>query len=130
MGFLILMAGLAFAQAPKHDEGALARGKYIVENVAVCRQCHTPMNSKGERDSGQALMGGPVQLEPTYRSPAWATRAPRIAGGPPGTDQDFIRLMTTGISRLGKQLDPPMPQFRLTREDAEAVLAYLKSLSR
>jgi mono/diheme cytochrome c family protein len=130
MGFLLLMAGLAFAQVPKHDEGAVARGKYIVENVAICRQCHTPMNFKGERDSGQALMGGPLQLEPTYRSPAWAIRAPRIAGGPPGTDQDFIRLMTTGISRLGKQLDPPMPQFRLTREDAEAVLAYLKSLGR
>ena len=99
MGCFLLIAGMVFAQVPKPDGGAVARGKYIVENVAICRQCHTPMNSKGERDAGQALMGGPLQLEPTYRSPAWAIRAPRIAGGPPGTDQDFIRLMTTGISR-------------------------------
>ena len=39
-------------------------------------------------------------------------------------------MRATGVSRLGKELDPPMPQFRLTREDAEAVLAYLKSLGR
>ena len=130
MGSLVLVAGLAFAQVAKSDGGAVARGKYIVEGVARCSQCHTPVDAKGERDRGQWLMGGPVQIEPTYRSPNWAVRAPRIAGGPPGTDQDFVRLMTTGVSRLGKELDPPMPQFRLTREDAEAVLAYLKSLGR
>jgi mono/diheme cytochrome c family protein len=128
MGWLLLMAGVAFAQVPKHEEGAVARGKYIVEGVGLCTQCHTPVDAKGDRDRGQWLMGGPVQMEPTYRSPNWAIRAPRIAGGPPGTDQDFVRLMTTGISRLGKPLDPPMPPFRMTREDAEAVLAYLKSL--
>jgi mono/diheme cytochrome c family protein len=130
MGFLILVAGIALAQVAKHDESAVARGKYIVEGVARCTQCHTPVDDKGERDRSQWLMGGPVQIEPTYRAPNWAIRAPRIAGGPPGADAEFVRLMTTGISRLGKQLNPPMPQFRLTKEDAEAVLAYLKSLGR
>jgi hypothetical protein len=36
--------------------------------------------------------------------------------------------MMTGISRTGRPPRPPMPQFRLTRPDAEAVLAYLKSI--
>jgi hypothetical protein len=53
---------------------------------------------------------------------------PRLAGRPPGTDEEFVRLLTTGVSRTGLPLNPPMPQFRMTRSDAEAVLAYLKSV--
>ena len=34
----------------------------------------------------------------------------------------------TGISRRGLHLRQPMPQFRMTQADAEAVLAYLKTL--
>jgi hypothetical protein len=73
-------------------------------------------------------MGGPVQTRPTYSDPKWALVEPRLAGTPPGTDADFIKLMTTGISRTGSPPNPPMPPFRMTREDAMAVLAYLKSL--
>jgi hypothetical protein len=36
--------------------------------------------------------------------------------------------LTTGIGRDNKPLRPPMPQFRMTVEDARAVFAYLKSL--
>jgi hypothetical protein len=41
----------------------------------------------------------------------------------------MIKLLTTGIWRDGKPLRPPMPQFRMTAPDAQAVLAYLKTLS-
>ena len=51
-----------------------------------------------------------------------------IGGRPPGTDADFIKLLTTGIARTGMPPNPPMPPFRMTRADAEAVLAYLKTL--
>jgi len=44
------------------------------------------------------------------------------------TDDEIVRLLMTGISRTGKPPRPPMPQFRMTRGDAEAVLTYLKSL--
>ncbi len=40
----------------------------------------------------------------------------------------MIILLTTSISRSGKPLRAPMPQFYLIRSDAEAVVAYLKSL--
>ena len=59
----------------------------------------------------------------------WAIVAPRIGGGPPGTDEQFIHLLMTGISRTGRPLRQPMPQFRMSQSDAEAVLAYLKSLA-
>lgn len=108
--------------------GLVERGKYIVESVAMCERCHTQRDEHGNPDRSHWLMGGPVQTEPTYSAPTWASREPRISGTPPGTDAEFIRLMTTGISRTGRPPDLPMPQFRMTRADAEAVLAYLKSL--
>lgn len=111
-----------------HSPALIERGKYIVENVAMCERCHTPRDSQGNPERSNWLKGGPVQLVQTYPTPIWAGREPRIAGTPPGTDEEFIILMTTGISRTGAPPNPPMPPFRMTRQDAEAVLAYLKSL--
>src|SRR5579872_2754298 len=110
------------------DQAPVERGKYIVEGVAMCERCHTQRDEYGNPERARWLMGGPTQTRPTYPSPAWSIREPRLAGSPPGTDAEFIRLLTTGISRTGRPPNPPMPPFRMTREDAEAVLAYLKSL--
>jgi mono/diheme cytochrome c family protein len=134
--FLLSALALAAAATPAiaQDKAAgqtqLERGRYIVENVAMCELCHTPRNENGVADRSHWLGGGPAQLRPAYPSPYWALVEPRIAGRPPGTDADFIKLLTTGISRTGNPPNPPMPPFRMTRPDAEAVLAYLKSLPR
>ncbi len=112
------------------DMTSIERGKYLVEGVAMCGRCHTPRNEKGEPQRSYWLMGAPIQKLPTYPEPNWAIRAPRIAGSPPGTDDQFITLMTTGISRTGMPPKPPMPSFRMTIKDAESVLAYLKSVHR
>lgn len=112
------------------SQTVVERGRYIVESVAMCELCHTPRTEDGAPDKGHWLGGGPAQLRPSYPAPYWAIVEPRIAGRPPGTDADFIKLLTTGISRTGRPPDPPMPPFRMTRPDAEAVLAYLKTLPR
>jgi mono/diheme cytochrome c family protein len=41
----------------------------------------------------------------------------------------MITLLTTEIWTTGKPLRSPMPEFHMTRADAEAVLAYLKSIT-
>ncbi len=115
-------------KAEAGGQSQIERGRYIVENVAMCELCHTPRDENGNPDKGRWLKGGPAQLRPSYPSPYWALVEPKIGGGPPGTDAEFIRLLTTGISRTGSPPNPPMPPFRMTRSDAEAVLAYLKSL--
>ena len=99
-----------------------------VEDVAICSRCHTPRDQSGSPDEQRWLLGGPVPVEPARPTDDWADVAPRLAGVPPGTDEQFIKLMMTGISRTGNRLRPPMPQFRMTRSDAQAVLAYLKSV--
>lgn len=106
----------------------VARGKYIVEGVAACADCHTPRNKNGDLDRARWLAGAPVFLQPAQAVPGWAIVAPRLAGLPPGSDAAIITLLTTGIWSDGKPPRQPMPRFHMTRSDAEAVLAYLKSL--
>jgi len=44
-------------------------------------------------------------------------------------DEQALRLLTEGaIGRDGKQLRPPMPRFRMTRQAATDVIAFLRSL--
>jgi mono/diheme cytochrome c family protein len=105
-----------------------ARGRYIVEGVARCGQCHTPRDDNGVPDRNHWLEGAAVWLKSAEPTQDWPLQAPRIAGNPPGTDAEMVTLLTTGIWRDGKYLRQPMPQFRMTRQDAEAVVAYLKSL--
>ena len=113
--------------ASHNSETSVARGKYIVEGVAICGQCHTPRDAANNPDRSHWLEGAPVWLRPAQPVEDWPLQAPRIAGNPPGTDAEMVKLLTTGIWRDGRYLRPPMPQFRMTRQDAESVVAYLKS---
>jgi len=112
----------------KAGAGDVARGKYLVESVAVCGQCHTPRNSRGELDRSRWLQGAPVPWMPSQPDSDWPMNAPRIGGTPPASDADMVKLLTTGIWTNGNRLRFPMPQFRMERGDAEAVVAYLKSV--
>jgi mono/diheme cytochrome c family protein len=95
----------------------------------MCGMCHTPRTDSGELDSGHRLDGASVWLLPARPTENWPLKAPRIAGTPLASDEDMIRLLTTGAWTDGTHLRPPMPQFRMSREDADAVVAYLRSLT-
>jgi mono/diheme cytochrome c family protein len=110
------------------DDTKVARGKYLVEGVAMCGQCHTPRDSDGNPDRTRWLQGAPILwLSPTH-DVNWPINAPRIGGTPPANDADMIKLLMTGIWTTGVRLRAPMPQFRMDISDAEAVVAYLKTV--
>jgi len=108
---------------------AASRGQYIVEDVAMCGQCHTPRLANGNPDRSRWLAGAPVPYQPSQPTANWPTVAPRIAGQTPTTAEGMVILLTTGIWTDGKPLRDPMPKFHMTKADAEAVVAYLKSLT-
>jgi len=112
------------------DEEQLARGRYITHDVAMCVQCHTPRDANGALVEEQAFMGAPFPLPAPSFIPqgAWCLSTPRIAGLPGFTDAEAVEFFMNG-ARLGRhQPKWPMPPFHLSRADAEAVVAYLRSL--
>ncbi|MFY9643675.1 MAG: c-type cytochrome [Terriglobales bacterium] len=108
---------------------SVARGKYIVEGVAMCGTCHTPADSNGNPDRSRWLQGSSVPYMPAKPDSDWPISAPRIGGTLPADEADMIKLLTTGIWTTGNRLRLPMPQFRMDRSDAEAVVAYLKTVT-
>ena len=114
--------------ASRPDE-SMAKGKYLVDHVAMCVECHTPRNEKGELISGEYLKGAPVPVKPPpYPNMKWALKAPAIAGLAGYTKKQGIRLLTEGVTSDGRVPDAPMPRFRFKADDAAAIVDYLKSL--
>lgn len=141
MAALLFLTTAVYGQAPKAspksqaraEAGAtspeVARGKYLVEDVAMCGQCHTPRDSNGQLDRSRWLQGAPVPWQPAQARPDWPLLAPRIGGNPPADDADMIKLLTTGIWNKGAPLRFPMMPFRMSEADAKAIVAYLKTVT-
>lgn len=126
--FCLLLASVAVAQQSQRQTPR-EQGKYIVERVAMCIECHTPRDVKGELIKEKYLQGAPVPVKaPPYPDIPWALKAPAIAGLPGYTNEEAVRLLTQGITRDGRIPTPPMPPFRLSGADAQAVVSYLRSL--
>ena len=123
---LVAFSPRSTAQAAGADA---ARGKYLVEQVARCGDCHSPKDEKSQPIPGKELRGAPLQFKPTTPPPDWADKAPNIAGLRAWDDADAVKFLMTGIAYNDLPPRPPMPQYHMNKEDAAAIVAYLKSLS-
>ena len=121
-----LLAG-AVSREPL-DSSTVQRGRYLVESVAMCAQCHSPRDHDGRLIDERRLMGEAVLVADPFKDGAWARWAPRIAGMPGYSEKEGVRLLTQGVARNGQPPRLPMPPFRMNEEDARAVVAYLKSI--
>jgi len=139
-GTLILLAGVASAgsaqevahpmAAPPANaiHGNVEHGRYIVHEVAMCVQCHSPRDDKGNIFESREFEGAPIPFKPPWPND-WAISAPRNRGLAGYDDEQAMRLLTEGaIGRDGVQLKPPMPRFHMTKEDAADVITYMRSL--
>lgn len=129
LSLLLVPVVLGQKQKPHTPSAAtLARGKYLVDDVGLCGDCHTPHNEKGEPIKDQYLQGAPLAFKPAVPMAVWADKSSNIAGLP-GWDKDAaIKFMMTGIAYNGLPARPPMPEYRFNQQDAQAIVAYLKSL--
>jgi mono/diheme cytochrome c family protein len=114
------------------DAGArrLARGKYLVENVAACADCHSPVDESklwyhplpGKEGAGGRIFPGPGQIYSANITPAHLGN---------WTDGEILRAFTAGVSKDGHALFPIMPYLNygtMDRDDALAIVAYLRTL--
>ena len=119
--------GAPQAAAPRAT-GNLEHGRYLVEQVVMCYECHSSRDLQGNIVPGTRFMGGPMPVRSTT-SVDWPIQIPRIAGLPGYNDEQAMRLLTQGAIRWdGKQLRLPMPRFRMSQQDAADVIAYIRSL--
>jgi hypothetical protein len=116
------------AQGRQPAGGDIDRGRYLAEDVAMCVQCHSPRDENGDLLRSQLFSGAAVPVSAPWRTKDWAEFAPRIAGLTQYSDDQAMELLTGGISRTGRTLRAPMPPFRLSLQDARAIIAYLRSL--
>ena len=113
---------------PLADRIEVERGRYLVEEVAKCAECHTPRNARGELDHEAWLQGAPIWIMPVRPIPNWADRAPALAGFPSFTEEEGERVLEKGSGPEGETLRPPMHIYHMSHADARAIIAYLKSL--
>jgi hypothetical protein len=123
------IAAITFASCSGSSNPSTAevweRGRYLVEQVGLCADCHTPRDEQGRFRLDRWLLGSQVPFQPTVPMP-WADVAPPLAGLPGLDDNAARQFLTTGELPGGRRPRPPMPEFRFAPEDAAAVIAYLR----
>lgn len=137
--FVLLLAmpvtAIAIASACSSGQAAertpdRERGRYLVERVGLCADCHTPRNERGELVLERWLAGAPIPFKPTVPMP-FAELAPPIHGLPTlADDTAALTFLTTGVLPGGRLPRPPMPPYRFAPDDARDVLAYLRNPGR
>jgi mono/diheme cytochrome c family protein len=119
-----LAAGSAAAQTP------LERGKYLVESIMGCGNCHTPVGPNGPI-LDKALSGGPPIGDKAFTAvPSNITPDPETGIGK-WSDAQIKVAIRQGRRPDGKLIGPPMPfgQYHgIADADIDAVVAYLRSV--
>jgi mono/diheme cytochrome c family protein len=113
--------------APPADN-PLARGAYLAGPVAHCMECHTPLRPDGHNDMTRLGAGGQQ-----FPGPGGVAIARNITPTAlrSWSDAEIIRAITTGVSRDGSRLQPPMAFYayaNMSQQDLSDLVAYLRSL--
>jgi len=109
-------------------QGDVDRGRYLVEDIGMCEECHTPRDANGNLDESRRLEGAAIWIVPVHPNTNWSMRAPALAGFPGFTDEQGAQILENGIGPDGLPIQPPMHIYHMTPADAKAVIAYLRSL--
>lgn len=116
------------AATPGANQSQVERGRYLVENVGMCEECHTPRDSSGNLDESRRLQGAAIWIVPVHQMTNWAMRAPALAGLPGFTDAEAEIVLERGIGPNGLPIQPPMHVYHMTPADAQAIVAFLRSM--
>lgn len=122
-----LLAGWKWLFLPTPAAQPGDRGRYLVETLGHCGECHTPRNLLGARDAGQALAGstqGPDgESVPSLR--------PDLGGLDAWTREDIVFSLKIGMKADGDFFSGSMAAVvehgtsRLSDADLEAIADYL-----
>jgi mono/diheme cytochrome c family protein len=121
---LILLA------APSRAEIQIERGRYLVETVAGCGNCHTPKGPNGPLP-GKKFAGGDVIKHEDFTAVVPNITSDRETGIGNWTDDQILTALREGRRPDGSLIGPAMPfqSYRnLADEDVKAIIAYLRTV--
>lgn len=132
----VSLASAALPQEPRSDD-AVARGRYLVNTILACGNCHTPKDEHGQPPADRELAGGGLSFE----TPHFVGTAPNITpdretGIGEWSDADIKQAITKGLRPDHGRL-PGVPLAALmwvnfykalTPRDLDAVVAYVRSV--
>lgn len=127
----VLVAAWSF-DAKTADRELIERGKYLV-TLGGCNDCHTPGYFFGKPDMARQFGGSEVGFEipglGVFHGPNLTPDEATGLGR--WSEADIVTAIQTGKRPDGRELAPIMPWrafATLTKSDAQAIVAYLKSL--
>jgi len=122
---LLLAAGAAAAA-----QDQVLRGRYLVQSIAGCGNCHTPQGPRGPLP-GMTLAGGLVIEEPVFKAVASNITPDKETGIGNWTDAQIATAIREGKRPDGSLIGPPMP-FGMYRQmadsDVAAIVAFLRTV--
>lgn len=125
---LLVASGLFLAGSGALAAPSVERGDYLVNSIAACGSCHTPMGPQGfiaEQELGGRLV---------EQSDAFTAIAPNLT--PAGhikdwTDAEVIKAIREGVRPDGSIIGPPMPvevYKGLSDTDVASIVLYLRTV--
>jgi len=109
----------------------LTHGKYLVETIAGCGNCHTPHLADGSLDPNMAFAGAFVIEEPVFKAYARNITPDMETGIGSWTDDQIVNAIRNGQKRDGTFYGPPMSfgwYKRMSDTDVRAIVAYLRTV--
>jgi mono/diheme cytochrome c family protein len=110
--------------------GSVERGKYLMQSVVACGNCHFQRGSRGEPLFDKGLSGGMVFDEPGFKAYAPNITPDAKTGIGKWTDAQLAKAIREGVRPDKSIIGPPMPiEFyrHMSDSDVAAIIAYLRA---
>lgn len=111
------------------DSDIIARGEYLVFGPAHCASCHVPMDKIKDVENGMKmpLIGGWEVDIPPMTLRAVNLTPDKNTGIGNRTDGELARTIRHGVTYDGRFLPPVMPYGKMSDEDLQAIISFLRS---
>lgn len=120
----------AAASAQAQQATSVERGKYLMQGVVACGNCHFQRGPQGDPLFDKGLSGGMVFDEPPFKAYAANITPDAQTGIGKWTDAQLAMAIREGIRPDKTVIGPPMPiQFyrNMSDDDLAAIIAYLRA---
>ncbi len=108
-----------------------AKKGFYLATIAHCMECHTPMGPKGREFAAKLGAGGFEFPGPWGLSVSRNITSSKTKGIGGWADDEIKRAITTGMSKDGSHLKPPMGfhyYSTVSAGDLDAIVAYLRTV--